>query len=209
MTKTCTCCEVPKPLDAFHRTKATRDGYHTRCKTCRHAADAALYKRTRKRKLARAKAYYADNREQILDAARERYATDPAFREAAIKRSLAQYEKRYAKRRENPRCVLAGRLRVRLRKVLNDRGVVKHDRTFDLLGYSPAQLRVHLAQQLDKPCVCCGDSMTLATCHIDHTMPLVTAATLREVLDLNRLDNLRVICAGCNLRKQAKITEAA
>lgn len=42
--KTCTSCEAVLPLDEFHQNKASPDGRHSMCKTCKNAKARKKYK---------------------------------------------------------------------------------------------------------------------------------------------------------------------
>jgi RNA ligase (TIGR02306 family) len=47
--------------------------------------------------------------------------------------------------------------------------------------------------------------INLENSHIDHIVPLAQARTITDVISLNQLNNLRLICSKCNLKKGAKM----
>ncbi len=83
--KTCTKCEVEKPLEDFHKKTANADGRRAACKECVHADYAVRYRRDRVKILERAKVYYQANREKC-DARKEKWRRENPER----------YEKSYA-----------------------------------------------------------------------------------------------------------------
>ncbi|KAA1013029.1 hypothetical protein FVF58_09570 [Paraburkholderia panacisoli] len=56
--KTCTKCGVTKAFDHFHAHNRSKDGKRSTCKTCRQSEDPGA--------AARARRYYANNREKVL-----------------------------------------------------------------------------------------------------------------------------------------------
>ena len=85
--------------------------------------------------------------------------------------------------------------------------------TFKLLKFTTEDLQAHRNSFLNKPCVCgiaCGREtiITETNSHIDHIKPLVTAKTEEDIIILNSLENLRLICIDCNLCKGGKWEES-
>lgn len=66
-TKTCTKCGEAKALDNFHSHSRSKDGKRASCKTCRKSEDPGA--------AARARRYYANNREKVLAYAKD-YSRD-------------------------------------------------------------------------------------------------------------------------------------
>jgi hypothetical protein len=99
--------------------------------------------------------------------------------------------------------VFAKNLRGRLKFSMDKLGVARRRaKSFDLLGYSPMDLYKHLSEYLGKACeVCKLTVVSRKNCHIDHKIALMAGKTEGDILVLNRLSNLRLICATCNLRK--------
>lgn len=133
-----------------------------------------------------------------------RYANDSTYRAKVAAYAKQYLRKKHAVRKAKPICAFADRIRRRLRHVLKKGGVSKPAPTFSLLGYQPAALHTHLSRYLNNPCeVCHKIVLTVATSHIDHIQPIAVAKSLEDVVRLNALTNLRLICARCNLSKQA------
>lgn len=203
--KTCTKCGDAKDTSAFSRHASTRDGFRPDCKTCCRAYHNSLYRRQRTGRLAKARAEYADDPDKFRSRNHVRYAEDESYRDSVKARASLRHDSAYAIRRGKPIKVLEDRIRTRLRKVLNERGLNKRRKTFELLGYMPQELWAHLEPYLGKHCECgCGTIVELDSCHIDHIIPLLNARTEEELIELNALTNLRLICASCNLHREKR-----
>lgn len=95
------------------------------------------------------------------------------------------------------------RVRCAVRKGFRRLGENKGGRTFDLLGYSPYELYAHLGPSLGTLCIMClRCKLNLKNSHIDHITLLSRAKNKVDVIYLNRLDNLRLVCGPCNMRRQ-------
>lgn len=74
--------------------------------------------------------------------------------------------------------------------------------TFKILGYDKCKLREHLMKFVGKVCLYCKETtVTLTNGSIDHIIPSSLARTRDDVIRLSQLDNLRLICLPCNLKK--------
>jgi len=81
--KECSSCDTIKPLSAFYKRRASKDGLCASCKDCCNKAIREAYSRriraykkqyyaqNREKLLTRQKAYHFKNRERILDYQRE------------------------------------------------------------------------------------------------------------------------------------------
>lgn len=106
------------------------------------------------------------------------------------------------KRREDPVYAFGDRLRSLMRSAWYDIDQPKPGKTFELLGYSHIDLYTHLLRFLNQACLGgCGTILVKEICNIDHILPLASAKTSEDILRLNRLENLRLLCEPCNLHK--------
>jgi 5-methylcytosine-specific restriction endonuclease McrA len=91
----------------------------------------------------------------------------------------------------------------RIRSSLRKHLLRKTDHTFVLLGYTSAALREHLSKWLGRPCEICSQVvLTIENCHIEHIKPLALARCDADVVQLNQLANLRLLCKECNKKKE-------
>jgi 5-methylcytosine-specific restriction endonuclease McrA len=87
MGKLCTKCGTERPIEQFGRHPAMRDGHLNHCKPCVAARQKRLYERQREARIAKARASYQANRDEILIAGRVRYKHDTAYRAAKLARN--------------------------------------------------------------------------------------------------------------------------
>ncbi len=98
--------------------------------------------------------------------------------------------------------LFSSRIRTSLRKAFRKNKITKEGTTFGLLGFSGNELNNHLKILLNTACCLCKVViLTLENSNIDHIIPIASASSKEEILKLNQLSNLRLICAGCNLNK--------
>lgn len=167
------------------------------------------YRTTEKGK-ATEKAYAQAHQDQIKKNSSNHYLRNKSQRLKDSKRWREENRERYRafcrnqnqKRRTTPVGQLCERLRNAMKKAYRKGGVSKVGKTFSLLGYTPQELYAHLAAYLGRPCQCCGAILTEDTLlHLDHIVPAGSARTEEEIIRLNQLENLRLICGSCNLKK--------
>lgn len=105
-------------------------------------------------------------------------------------------------RRKRPEVAAHERISRMLCHALSNVNSVKSGRTFDLLGYTPHELKSHIERQFTP-----GMSWeNRKDWQIDHIIPLSTAKNPEEVLKLNALSNLRPLWSVENNQKRNKRT---
>jgi hypothetical protein len=98
---------------------------------------------------------------------------------------------------------MANAVRRRLGEYLNLKGLTKTNKTFTIVGCTPAELKIHLEKQF-KPGMTWWNH-TPKGWHIDHIIPLASAETLEETEKLAHYTNLQPMWATENLKKSNKI----
>lgn len=121
--------------------------------------------------------WYQNNKERKSEYERERYANDPYFKAAKS-------------------------IRDNLRRVLEATNGKKSGQTFEIAGYSPAELKEHIEKQFT-------DGMTWnnhGEWHIDHIKPVAAFIEEGETNPsvINALSNLQPLWASENLSKGCK-----
>jgi hypothetical protein len=101
-----------------------------------------------------------------------------------------------------PEAAMQARVSRLLRWALADVGAIKTSATFDMLGYSPADLVAHLERQFVKGMGWHNKSEW----QIDHIVPVSTARSAEDVIALNQLPNLRPMWANENNEKKDRRT---
>ena len=105
-----------------------------------------------------------------------------------------------ARLRERPEVAAAERVSRMLAHALARINAVKSGSTFEMLGYTPAQLRSHLERQFRRGM----DWANRGEWEIDHIIPISTARTVDDVIALNQLSNLRPLWKQENGEKRAR-----
>ncbi len=134
---------------------------------------------------------------------------DPAYRARANacarkSQSLPHVKARNAAkarrmRASNPMHALACRCRIRLLAFLRSRGLRKNKKTAEFIGCSWELLRDHIARQFVGGMS--WDNRELW--HVDHIIPLASAITEEDILELCHYTNLQPLWAADNLSKGA------
>ncbi len=210
-TKVCTKCGEEKGLEEYCKDKRFKDGLRSHCKACireyRQENKERIkeqkkqhYQENKDRIKSRQKHYRQENKERINKYSKQHYQEN--------KDRYLECHKQYAKKRYSvdPIFRYSSLIRTCVRKAFHQINMPKSGPTFELLGYTPEQLCNHLSTYLDKLCQDCGAQVvTLDHFHIDHIIPISTAKTEEDVIRLNQLNNLRLICPECNMKKGAKL----
>jgi hypothetical protein len=89
--KTCSKCNIEKPLNEFNKNKSKIDGYHVWCKQCVSNNNKQLYKDDKKTKKYKTNQYYHNNKDIILPKLKE-YRNKPE-----IKQKQQEYIKQWVK----------------------------------------------------------------------------------------------------------------
>ncbi len=209
-SKICSKCGVEKPIAEYHKARDCKLGVRAHCKAClcrdarnsHHAKRDENVAKMRERRASDPEAvreyhrnYYAENTER-----RRAYLRKwrEANREGYLDSAARSHRKRYA----DPQKRLEAAIRAGVHKKLSGSG--KSARTFELLGFTPDQLKGHLERQFAK-------GMTWANFgkwHVDHVMPLSSfdyeSADDEQFRRAWALSNLRPLWADKNLSKGAK-----
>lgn len=142
--------------------------------------------------------YNKENTNKIKECKRAYYNKNKHI--IKIKRNI----RRKIKYKTDPLFKFSNKIRTYILISFKKIGQVKTDKTFNLLGYSMGNLKGHLSCFLNRPCEICDNtiiSFEENNYHIDHILPMSSALNESDVIKLNQLSNLRLICSKCNLNK--------
>ena len=103
----------------------------------------------------------------------------------------------------NPTYKMANAIRRRLGEYLRLKGLTKTNKTFTVVGCTPAELKIHLEKQF-KPGMTWWNH-TPKGWHIDHIIPLASVETIEETEKLAHYTNLQPMWATDNIKKSNKI----
>jgi len=215
-TKTCTKCGECKPAttEFFHANKGSKYGVNSRCRSCiiaykrvhrvEHPDGYARYEalRSDQKKIQRAKKKDERSAKDKLNR-QALSAYDKGYR-ARNRDSTAAYQRQYLRTRiaKDPLFAVAARIRRRIQKSLVKRGWIKKSRTAAILGCDWNEFKTHIERQF----LSGMNWQNRDKWHIDHIVPLATAKTEDEVIQLNHFTNLRPMWASENIRKSDTVT---
>jgi hypothetical protein len=182
------------------------------CISCARNTSKRMYNNNRKKYLNKAKDFYIENRGSKLEYARQ-YRTENRDQISETKRLIHQRNpekmrsrvrewKRF-NRKNNPEFMMLESMRAMVRRVLESTGSGKENRTVELVGYTPDQLRNHIESQF-KPGMSWDNR---SEWHIDHIIPMVkmVRAGLTDQSLINGLWNLQPLWKHENLKKSDKL----
>jgi hypothetical protein len=228
-TKVCSKCEEEKNVCEFGKLKTSKDGYRHFCKECRKKIEKKYsiedarkrrkkwrdnnkdkikshYIEKKQERLDYNKKYVEENREKVLEKKRKYYYENREERllKNKIYRSNNKdkrniHEKN--KKKNFPIYSLIVGMRSRIWKYTTLLNITKKNRTFEIVGCTPQQLKEHLESQFT-------GGMTWenrSEWHIDHIIPLSSAKTEEELYKLCHYTNLQPLWAEENLKKSNKI----
>ena len=194
-SKKCNKCEVERLLTNYPKDCTKKDGLSTICKVCRKKK----YQENREYEIQRAKDYQKKNREEVL---RKKLIHAKKY---FVKNheNIKKYQKNYkSNRRKNDALFkMSDGLRTRIYFFLKKRQISKKNTTFDLVGCTPQELKIHLEEKFQS-----GMSWeNQGKWHIDHKIPLSSAKTEEELYKLCHFTNLQPLWATENIKKGSKI----
>lgn len=106
------------------------------------------------------------------------------------------------KRKTDPIFNLKTMVRNRLKMFLKTKKITQRNKTFDLIGCTPEELKIHIEKQF-KPGMS-WDNWGRNTWHIDHAVPLGAANTMEDIEMLCHYSNLQPMWATENIKKKDK-----
>ncbi len=188
-TKICSKCNLEQNKTEFRKDRTKKDGLRPNCKTCskQYEENRRLTNPTlTKEKL---KKFYENNPEK-----RQEYRKNYKSR---------KHEQRKERRNSDVIFNLLNRVRCRIWKYLTINNITKKNRTLDIVGCTPQELKEHLEKQF-------SEGMTWENrveWHIDHIIPLSSAKKEEELYKLCHYTNLQPLWAVENMKKGNKIVE--
>lgn len=215
----CKICDVDKTIDEFHKNMRV-------CKICFKEKNKRYQKKWKDNNPLKVKEFkknwYEKNKENVKFA-KEKYKNEnhnnlvktwKKYREnnrEKLKMDGIKYRKKnryrlnkYAvdKRNSDPILKLSHNVRGRIRGYLNSKDISKKNKTFDIIGCTPLELKEHLERQFI-------DDMSWENYgyygwHVDHKTPLDSGKTEEEILKLCHYHNLQPLWRNDNQSKSNK-----
>jgi hypothetical protein len=194
-TKVCIDCGLEKNLSEFYKRKDTPTGYRNNCKECKLKNNHKWRNNNKDMVSNIGKIWREKNKESIQNKIKN-------WEKKNYQKIRDRKNKRVKERRkEDPIFYLMNKIRCRLRKYLITLNITKKNRTFDIVGCTPQEVKEHLEKQF-----VVGMSWENKNLwHIDHIIPLSSAKTEEELYKLCHFTNLQPLWAEENLKKSNKI----
>lgn len=192
ISKKCNKCNEKKLLTEFHK-GGDKYGLQYTCKSCKLQYSIQNKEKENKRKTE----WRLNNLEKIKKSKKKYYQSN---KNKEIKRNTI-----YANnKKKNDVCFkLSCLMRSRLVTFIKMKTFNKKNKTYDIIGCSPIELKTHLEGLfLDGMS---WENHGVDGWHIDHIMPLSTAKTEEDVYKLSHYTNLQPLWAKDNLQKGCKI----
>jgi hypothetical protein len=150
----------------------------------------------------RHKKWREENPEKVKELRQKWFNKNPEKRKEYRENYKPRKKERRKERRDGePIFNLINRVRSRIRKYFISNNITKKNKTFDIVGCLPQQLKKHLENQF-------VDGMSWENrneWHIDHIIPLSSAKTEEELYKLCHYTNLQPLWVEDNLKKSNKI----
>ena len=223
--KICPKCKKPKSLSEYGKDKHSKSGFTSQCRKCRNEFN----RNSENGKVLRVK-YKIENKERLKEQGKEWYNNNKKKRlkksktwhnskkHAELNRKwaknnkekIALYTKSYRQKinkrikermQADPLYKLRRNLSCRTSAAFRKRGFVKIFTTQSLLGCSYNEAKAHIEKQFKVEM----GWHNRGEWHIDHIIPLASAKTEKELIDLCAYTNLQPLWAKENIIKSDKI----
>jgi len=222
--KICCKCKLDKEYSMYHKDKTHKDGYRSICKSCVKIYADSRYVKVIKKDSPKInikeyrKQYYLDNKDKLKLKSREYYKNnkesvkltkikykpkkriqDKIYRE---NNKTKQNEKERERRINDPLYRLTTNTRKLILKSFKDKKYSKQSKTYQILGCSYDEFKTHIESQWES--WMSWDNYGLYNGELnfgwemDHIIPLSSAITEAEVIELNHYSNFQPLCGYTN-----------
>lgn len=195
-SKVCTLCHIEKDISKFGERKGRKSKYMSRCKEC-IAASRRKYRIENPEIIKNNKKQYKKDLNKISIYMRNYYKKN----NEKIKKQKREYSQK--KRDSNPLYNLKVIVRSRIQKIFKIKNMDKNYKTFDIIGCSPSELKIHIEKQFTEGMS--WENHKFFGWHIDHKIPLDFGKTEGDVVKLCHYTNLQPLWWKDNLNKSNKI----
>lgn len=204
-TKICSKCNIEKEVCNFHKWKYGPDGYKRICKECRKIESKTYYNNNNENIKLKVSNYRKDNPDKVKELKKRIYERDKERILMVVKtyrENNRQKRNEYNKNRKivDPIYNLKHLMNSRMRIFMKSQNITKKNKTFEIVGCSPEELKEHLENQFK-------NGMTWdnqGEWHIDHIIPLSSGNTEEEIIKLCHYTNLQPLWAIDNMKKGSK-----
>jgi lysine/ornithine N-monooxygenase len=213
--KVCKKCKEEKELSEYYKHSKMKDGYFSSCKICDIKATKNNQLNNKKRFEEYQKKYYLNNIERKKEYLKSYSKVYSVINKDKISKSNKDY---YLKnklkittrnnnnkkiRRLEPLFKLKETISSLIRISIKKRGYTKDSRSYEILGCSYEEFKIHLQRQFVKGM----NWQNQGEWHLDHIYPTSLAKNEEELIRLNHYTNFQPLWAIDNIKKGNKIIE--
>jgi hypothetical protein len=211
LVKQCTKCKEYKLLEEYSNRK--QDGVfgkNAQCKICERERSKLYHYKNREVILERKKKYEKQNR-HIISIKQKKYREEnkDVIRERKKefgkknREKLSKYSVEYHKKRKqtDPIFKMKCNISSRISESMKRQGYTKRSKTYQILGCDFDTFKKHIERQFTKGM----NWNNQGEWHFDHIVPISSAQTEEQVIELNHYTNFQPLWAEDNLRKSNKI----
>jgi hypothetical protein len=202
--KICNVCNISKPETSFRQYSHAPKYRRNCCNDCRREKDRIRRetegykspdKRTNKEKIERLNKWRKENPEKVKSA-QEKWKEYNKKWKANNSEKVKESRKKY---NQNPKTKITESVRRRIKKYMLIKNITKKNKTFEIVGCTPDELKLHLERLFVEGMS--WNNYGFYGWHIDHKIPLSSANTEEELLSLCHFSNLQPLWAQDNLKK--------
>ena len=200
-SKVCNRCSTRQPFKNFYSDKQRVDKQCCRCKSCDKIKVHQYYQDHIEQQRIRGQQYYQQNKKNVRQRHLQYYTKNK-------KQIIEQAGRHYKDRKKHDpifklKCNMSTSLRHALTRIECSTNGCS---TLSMLDITKEQFSDHFLQYIDQLCERCKSVIiSINNSEIDHIIPICMSKTRKDVIRLNQLSNLRLICKSCNREKRDKI----
>lgn len=178
--KKCTKCKKSLELELFSKDSQKKDGYCSSCKKCTSKNTKKYYKKNKKEVKEKSKIYRENNKDKQYEKTKEWCQKNKEYLKKHRKEYYHKNKKKimivalkaYHRRKYDPEFKISHLLRGRVRNALNLQNVKKLNNTFELVGCTVMELKIHLHSLFKEGMT--WENHGRNGWHIDHIKPCIS-----------------------------------
>jgi len=204
-TKICSKCNINKEISNFHKWKYGPDGYKRICKECRKLETKSYYNKNYKKIKLKVSKYRKSNPDKVKEIKQKIYEKNKErilIVNKLYRENNREKRNEYVRNRKltDPIFKLKHLMNSRMRIFMKSHNITKKNKTFEIVGCNPKELKEHLENQFKA-----GMSWdNQGDWHIDHIIPLSSGNTEEDIIKLCHYTNLQPLWAIDNMKKGSK-----
>jgi hypothetical protein len=193
MKKICNKCFIKREINDFDKRKDSKDGFRNECKFCRRKIKNDYTNRNKEKVLLLAKKWRENNPEKVKNRTKKYHELN------------RDKEKKYKKQKYHSDSFYRMKecVRARMRRFFDINNINKNNKTFDIVGCTPEELKIHLEKKFTKDMS--WENYGYYGWHIDHIIPLSFGKTEKEIYQLCHYTNLQPMWWTENFNKSDNI----